>query len=74
MVYVYINAAQDLCTIMTVEVESWLNDIMLYFFNINSIHSHAQILVPDCVWSVPYDNNDTGLNTQRQNVQMGFMI
>ena len=61
MVYilVYVNAAQChyLCTIKIVEVESWLNDIVLHFFNISSIHSHAQILacmVPDCVRSVPY--------------------
>ena len=39
-----------------VEVEPWLNDIMVHFFNISSIHSHAQIpacMVPDCVRLVP---------------------
>ena len=55
MVYilVYINAAHYVCTIKIVEVELWLNDIMLHFFNISLIHSHAQILacmVPDSLY------------------------
>ena len=52
---VCINAAHYVCTIKIVEVESWLNDIMLHFFNISSIHSHAQILacmVPDSLCPV----------------------